>query len=201
MERESFLFYRSFYEAIRRMPPEVQAEIYPAIMEYALFGKFPKGLSEVALAMFLLIQPNIDVNNKRFENGKKGAIHGKKGGRPRKTPADSTSNPEYSLTFEQEIEQMKADTEWTASVCEDYHLTPEEYSDRLKRFLKHCKDNRKKKPHDSFDDAKSHLRYWMDKAYPRNTQPLAPADNPVNEPQMPPPADYSYNGGFGGMDI
>lgn len=179
------------------MPPEVQTEIYPALAEYALFGTAPTGISDVAMAMFLLIQPNIDVNNKRFENGKKGAVYGKRGGRPRK----KTANPEYSLTFEQEIERMKADTEWTASVCEDYNLTPEEYSDRLKRFLGHCKDNRKKKLHDSFDDAKSHLRYWMDKAYPRNPQPLAPADNPVNEPQMPPPADYSYNGGFGGMDI
>ena len=194
MERESFLFYRSFYEAIKCMPPDVQAEIYPAIMEYALLGKQPKNLSEVARGMFLLIKPNIDVNTTRFENAKKG-------GRKPRTAKRQTPNPEYSLTFEQEVEQMKADAEWTASVCEDYHLTPEEYSDRLKRFLKHCKDNRKKKPHDSFDDAKSHLRYWMDKAYPRNAQPSIPADNPNDEPQLPPPSDYTFNGGFGGMDV
>ncbi len=134
MERESFLFYRSFYEAIKRMPCEVQAEIYPAIAEYALMGKMPTDISDVAMAMFLLIQPNIDVNNKRFENGKKGAAFGKRGGRPKKKT--TTSNPGYNLTFEQEIEQMKADADWTASVCEDYNLTPEDYSDRLKRFLK-----------------------------------------------------------------
>ena len=38
MDRESFIFYRSFYEAIKCMPQDVQAEIYPAICEYALFG-------------------------------------------------------------------------------------------------------------------------------------------------------------------
>ena len=35
MDRESFIFYRSFYEAIKCMPQDVQAEIYPAICEYA----------------------------------------------------------------------------------------------------------------------------------------------------------------------
>lgn len=131
-------------------------------MEYGLNGVVPDNLKPVAKGMFALMKPVLDSNNVRFENGKKG-------GRKPRAAKKPTPNSEYSLTFEQEIEQMKADTEWTASVCEDYHLTPEEYSDRLKRFLKHCKDNRKKKPHDSFDDAKSHLRYWMDKAYPRSS--------------------------------
>ena len=84
MDRESFIFYRSFYEAISCMPPEVQIEIYPAICEYALFGKSPKNLSEIAKGMFALIKPNIDVNTARYENGKKGAQYGKRGGRPRK---------------------------------------------------------------------------------------------------------------------
>lgn len=171
MERDSILFYRSFYEAIQGLSKDIQLEIYTAVMEYGLNGVVPDNLKPVAKGMFALMKPVLDSNNVRFENGKKG------GRKPRTSTKKPTPNPEYSLTFEQEVEQMKADAEWTASVCEDYHLTPEEYSDRLKRFLKHCKDNRKKKPHDSFDDAKSHLRYWMDKAYPRNAQPSTPADN------------------------
>ena len=35
MARDSFIFYRSFLESIKCMPSEVQAEIYPAIVEYA----------------------------------------------------------------------------------------------------------------------------------------------------------------------
>lgn len=195
MERDSFIFYRSFYEAIRRMPPEVQAEIYPALAEYALFGTAPTDISDVAMAMFLLIQPNIDVNNKRFENGKKGAAYGKRGGRPRKKPA----NPEYSLTFKQEVDKMKTDADWSASVCEDYNISTDEYEKRLKRFLQHCTENRKDKPHDSFDDAKTHLRYWMNKAYP--TQPATSALHAEEDINTPPSSDYTFNGGFGGMDV
>lgn len=194
MERESFLFYRSFYEAIRYMPPEVQAEIYPAIMEYALFGKQPgKNISDIAKGIFALIKPNIDVNTTRFENGKKGARYGKLGGRP---PKKKQVDPDYALTYEQEVEQMKADSDWTASVCEDFKISSDEYADRLQRFLKHCNENRNGKPHDSLDDAKSHLRYWMSKAYPQSQPPSAPA-SPDDDPPFP---DYTYNGGFGGID-
>ena len=94
MDRESFIFYRSFYEAIRCMPTDVQAEIYPAICEYALFGKVPKNLSEVAKGMFTLIKPNIDVNTARFENGKKG------GRKSRAKKQTATAEPAYTLTLE-----------------------------------------------------------------------------------------------------
>lgn len=188
MERDSFLFYRSFYEAIRRMPSDVQAEIYPAIMEYALFGKQPKNLTEISQGIFLLIKPNIDVNTARFENGKKG-------GRKSRTKKTSPDNSDYSVTFEQEIERMLSDADWSASICDDYKISLGEYHDRLKRFLKVCKDTRKGKLHDSFDDAKSHLRYWMDKVYKPYTQ-----SEPENVNNQLPPTDYTFNGGFGGMD-
>lgn len=48
MARDSFVFYRSFFEAIKRMPIEVQTEVYPALIEYALDGNEPKGLSDIA---------------------------------------------------------------------------------------------------------------------------------------------------------
>lgn len=196
MERESFLFYRSFYEAVKCMPPDVQAEIYPAICEYALYGRPPKNLSEVAKGMFALIKPNIDVNTKRFENGKKGAHYGKLGGRP---PKKKQTDPDYNLSYEQEVEQMKADSDWTASICEDFKISSDEYADRLQRFLKHCNENRNGKPHDSFDDAKSHLRYWMSKAYQQSQPPSSPAPPPDDD--MPfPNSDYSYQGGFGSID-
>lgn len=187
MERESFIFYRSFYEAIKYMPAEVRAELYPAICEYALFGKQPDNLSEVAIGMFTLIKPNIDVNTARFENGKKGAAYGKRGGRPRKTKQDQPKP--YVMTFEQEVDLMKGDDQWRQSICDDYSITPDEFNRRLKSFLHHCRMTRSEKPHDSFDDARSHLRYWMSKAYPATEQ-----SNPANDP------DYTYKGGFGGID-
>lgn len=196
MERECFIFYRSFYEAIKCMPPDVQAEIYPAICEYALFGRTPKNLSEVAKGMFTLIKPNIDVNTARFENGKKGGR--KKKSRP------ASSKDDYSLTYEQEVEQMRNDETWRKTICEDFNISAEEYDKRLSRFLDRCNDDKERKGklhHDSFVDCQSHLRYWMTKAYPApQPTPPAPDNNIDNDPPFPTTADYTFNGGFGGMD-
>ncbi len=196
MDRESFIFYRSFYEAIKCMPQDVQAEIYPAICEYALFGKMPKNLSDMARGMFTLIKPNIDVNTTRYENGKKGAQYGKRGGRPKKKTA--TANGVYSLTYEQEVEQMRNDEKWRITICEDFNITAEEYDKRLSRFLDRCNDDKARKGkehHDSFVDCQSHLRYWMTKAYPQQqtTVPQAIPDN--SSVPFPEVGDD-----FGGMD-
>lgn len=192
MERESFIFYRSFYEAIKCMPAEVQAEIYPAVCEYALFGKMPKNLSEIAKGMFALIKPNIDTNTARYVNGTKG------GRKSKKKPVAPESD--YSLTYEQEVEQMRTDEAWTKAVCNDFNISVEEYDSRLSRFLSRCNEDAKKKGkagHDSAEDAKSHLRYWMSKAFPQN---VAPAPTQPQDELLPPP-DYSYNGGFGSVDM
>lgn len=191
MERESFIFYRSFYYAIKCMPSEVQAEIYPAICEYALFGKLPKNLSDVAKGMFTLIKPNIDTNTARYVNGTKGGRRKKKA-----APAD----PDYSMTYEQEVDAMRSDEGWRQVICNDFNITADEYDSRLSRFLARCHEDSKKKGkvgHDSAEDAKSHLRYWMSKAFPQTfTAPPIQQDD-----ELPPPPDYTYNGGFGGIDI
>lgn len=84
--RDSFVFYRSFYDAIKDLPRDVQGEIYTAIMEYSLYGKETENLKPIARSVFILMKPQIDVNNKRFENGKKG-------GRP-KSEGQSNNNQE-----------------------------------------------------------------------------------------------------------
>ena len=174
MKRDSVLFYRSFYAAIQGLPKDIQLEIYTAVMEYGLNGVLPDDLKPVAKGMFALMQPVIDNNNKRFENGKKGG---------RKSPVKSKPEnpaPDYNLTFEQETDSMKDDAVWSAAILEDYSITSEEYSDHLRRFLKHCYDTRPGKPHNSLDDAKSHFRYWMDKAPSSTPQPQK---EPKKEPK------------------
>lgn len=71
MGRTSFVFYESFYEAISELGLQQQAKIYNAICQYALFGTEPN-LSGVLSSVFKLIRPQIDANNQRYENGKKG---------------------------------------------------------------------------------------------------------------------------------
>lgn len=86
--RESFIFYKSFYEAIKDLPRDVQGEIYTAIMEYSLYGKETEQLKPIARSIFTLIKPQIDKNNSRYENGKKG-------GRP---PSEQKPNNNQSET-------------------------------------------------------------------------------------------------------
>ncbi len=56
MERESFIFYRSFYEAIRELPDNIRLEVFTAITEYALYGKQPENLKPFARGMFIVIK-------------------------------------------------------------------------------------------------------------------------------------------------
>lgn len=197
MARDSFVFYRSFFEAISLMPPEVQAEVYPALVEYALNGKEPKGLTDIAKGVFILIKPNIDASITRYENGKKCAKYGKLGGRPTKerntaSSAELPSNPEYTLSFEEEIEQMRSDRSWNEPVCMKFHLSADDLSKRLSDFLTHCKSEYVGKSHSDINDAKRHFCSWMRKAY-------APVEHD-SDAELPPPS-YEFNGGFGGQDI
>lgn len=70
--RKSFIFYRSFYDAVKTLPIKIQAEIYNAIADYALNGNLPTDISPIALSIFTIIQPQIDANTRRYENGCKG---------------------------------------------------------------------------------------------------------------------------------
>ena len=64
------LIYRSFFEAIKGLKKEEQADVWNAIYELGLNGNEVK-LSGLSESFFLLIKPQILANLKRFENGKK----------------------------------------------------------------------------------------------------------------------------------
>jgi len=66
--RDSFIFYRSFYQAAKKLPKEDKAEIFDAICSYALDGE-EMDLSVVPEAIFTVIKPNLDANRKRWANG------------------------------------------------------------------------------------------------------------------------------------
>lgn len=85
--RDSIVFYRSFYESLTKIQDsEIKLEVYEAITRYAFFDETPTFKNPVSDALWTLIKPQIDANNKRYEDGKKGAEYGKLGGRPRKNP-------------------------------------------------------------------------------------------------------------------
>lgn len=81
---DSFVFYKSFYEAASELDGSDRLEFYDALTQYAITGEEPDIKSAVARAMFKMARPQIDANEKRREDGKKGAEFGKLGGRPKK---------------------------------------------------------------------------------------------------------------------
>lgn len=65
MIRYSFIFYRSFYEALRDLPRDIQGEIYTAIMEYSLYGKETENLKPISRSVLTLIKHYIDRQGKQ----------------------------------------------------------------------------------------------------------------------------------------
>lgn len=70
MERDSFIFYRSFYEALFCLDASDRQVAMDAIMRYALDGEESE-ISGVALAIFKLVKPQLDANTQRYKNGMK----------------------------------------------------------------------------------------------------------------------------------
>ena len=67
-KRDSFIFYRSFYDASKCLKTEEKAQLFDAICSYALDEKVEQ-LDGMAYGMFQLVKPQLDANRKRFNNG------------------------------------------------------------------------------------------------------------------------------------
>ena len=71
MQRDSFIFYKSFYDSIKELAPKEQVQIYNAIFSYQFENKEPS-LNGICKSIFTLILPQLEANNKRYLNGCKG---------------------------------------------------------------------------------------------------------------------------------
>ena len=78
-QRESFVFYRSFYEALKGCPDDLRLQVYEEVMQYALYPEYIPQLTGVGKSLFELIRPQVDANIRKRENGRKGARYGQKG--------------------------------------------------------------------------------------------------------------------------
>lgn len=70
--REGFIFYASWMDAIKNLPRDIQGDVLTAIIEYGLYGETTDNLKPITKAMLSMVKPQIDANNQRYENGKKG---------------------------------------------------------------------------------------------------------------------------------
>ena len=83
---DTYIFYRSFHEALSELDIKEYGKIMYAINEYALNQNEEKvnALTGITKALWTLIKPQIDANLRRREIGSRNAEYGKLGGRPRK---------------------------------------------------------------------------------------------------------------------
>ena len=77
--RDGFIFYESFWNAIKELPAQTQLLLYNALAGYALCDIEPDFDDDgIAKGFFTLMRPQIDANNRRREAGLRG-------GRPAKS--------------------------------------------------------------------------------------------------------------------
>lgn len=89
--RDSVVFYRSWHEATKKLPPELYKEAMMAFMEYALNGSMGE-ISPVANLFLQMARPQVDANTQKYLNGCKG-------GRPPKVEMEEIeSGRKYSDT-------------------------------------------------------------------------------------------------------
>lgn len=69
--RDSVVFYRSFYEAIKDLPAEQFKASVKSIMDYGLDDKIPE-TNGIEKTVYIMAKPQIDANNTRYKNGTKG---------------------------------------------------------------------------------------------------------------------------------
>ena len=82
LEREQFTFYRSYYEALKKLSKRDREQAIMAICAYAL-DEEEIPLSGAAAVVFLLVKPTLDTGRKRASSGKQG------GSKPKAKPKQS----------------------------------------------------------------------------------------------------------------
>ncbi len=178
IKRDSFIFYRSFFEAINDLDDKQQLEIFRAISEYSLNDKLIE-LSGTSKTIFRLIEPQLLANKKRFLNGKLGAEHGSKGGRPKnpkktpKKPQDNPTstpnknlnlNPNENLNLKSQLEILNVNLDTWQDFVSFRKEKKKEITERiLKRILKDLTEfESKKKGYANLSLENSIRRSWID---------------------------------------
>ena len=83
--RDGFVFYRSFFESFEDLSKRDKLVLFEALCNYALNDIEPE-LVGTPSAIFKLLKPQVDANNRRYENGKKG-------GRPKHNQDETKPKP------------------------------------------------------------------------------------------------------------
>ena len=115
--RKSFVFYRSFADAIGKLSSsKMKLLLYQAIINYALNMEEPsfEGCSKANIleALWLTIKPQLDANHRKYKNGLQGAEFGVLGGAPKgNTNAKKTTPKQPLMEMNNVNEEINNDNE------------------------------------------------------------------------------------------
>lgn len=133
MKKDSFVFYRSFADAMIELPEAEQLAMFLAITYYGLDKDKPTFTSSASRMMWALIQPQLDANWRRYENGCKGGEFGKLGGAPignknakknKTTPKQPLNNPKTTPNDNDNVNDNDNDndnTKKTTKIVKERH--------------------------------------------------------------------------------
>lgn len=132
MERDSFVFYRSWLKSIQRLSIERQNGMIRLAVDYGLDGITPNedDLDPMSEMFLNLIMPQIDANNKKFLNGCKGGA-----------PKGSRNNPNGRKRTNQELTKNKPTS--NQELTENKRNVNENVNENVNINIK--KENKKKK--------------------------------------------------------
>ena len=139
--RESIVFYRSFYEAIKELPAEEFRNAVVAIMEYGL-NDSEIDTSGVAKAILIMAKPQIDKNNKRYENGLRGGTKPKRNQNetnPEPNPNQTVTKAEPKRTNPEPNDNVNDNVN---DIKESEEKKPRFYPPTLEELKKYIADNK-----------------------------------------------------------
>lgn len=95
--KESFVFYKDWWNAIGELPQEIRGEVCESIIRYA-FGETVAGLGNMAAMAMRFITPQIDRDRVKYEaRCEKNRENGALGGRPRPDAAKPNASPQNRM--------------------------------------------------------------------------------------------------------
>ena len=162
--RDSVLFYRSFYDALKNIPDEERLKVYDAIMEYSMYDN-ETALEGVAYAVFLLAKPQIDANNKRYENGCKAKAK-QTGSKPEANRKQTGSKPEAKEKEKEKEKVKEKDNTYTCAFEEFWSAYPRK-QEKAKAYASY-----KARLADGFseDELMTAVKRYADECEARNTE-------------------------------
>ncbi len=141
IKRNSFIFYRSYFEAIEQLPIEHQLPIYKAIAEYAL-NNICSTLNGIENTVFTLVKPNLDTAIKNYVNGCKGG-RPRKNKNPNETQTKPNHNPNKTQTKPYYDYNYNLDKDYKENISV-FNTNTKEKKPSLKQVQEFCFDNQLK---------------------------------------------------------